>query len=118
MLDQRFQIINLWRPLVGPVRDAPIAFADFNTVDMDLDLVNSNLGYPDPEETITVRHNPAQMWYYIRDQMPGEVWMFKCYDSDVSKARLAPHSAFLDPRWDGSGFTRQSIEVRALVCYD
>lgn len=116
-LPRHYQIINLWRPLKGPVRDAPLAFADFRTVDKD-DLVPSDIGYPDPEETFTVRYNPAQEWYYIRDQLPEEVWMFKIFDSEQGKATYSPHSAFLDPRWEEKEPFRQSIEVRALVCYD
>jgi hypothetical protein len=98
------------------VHDTPLAFADFRTIDMGLDTVDAELIYPQLK-TIIFRHNPAQMWYYLRDQMPGEVWMFKCFESDVDKARFAPHTAFLNPL-DGIGLPRQSIELRALVCYE
>lgn len=116
-LPRHYQIINLWRPLKGPVHDAPLAFVDFRTVDED-DLAPSDIGYPDPEESFTVRHNLAQEWYYLRNQLPEEVWMFKIFDSEEGKAKYSPHSAFLDPIWEGKEPFRQSIEVRALVCYD
>ena len=116
-LPRHYQIINLWRPLKGPIHDSPLAFADFRTVNKD-DLVPSDLGYPDPEETFTLRYNPAQEWYYLRDQLPQEVWMFKIFDSEEGKATYAPHSGFLDPNWEWKEPFRQSIEVRALVCYD
>src|SRR5262249_17362495 len=45
LLKGRVQVINLWRPIRGPVRDAPLAMADGSTVAPD-DLVASDLIYP------------------------------------------------------------------------
>jgi hypothetical protein len=42
------QVINVWRPIRGPLRDAPLAMADGQTVEAG-DLVASDLIYPKPQ---------------------------------------------------------------------
>jgi len=42
----RSQIINIWRPIRGPLRDAPLAVCDAGTVSAD-DLIPSDLVYRD-----------------------------------------------------------------------
>lgn len=75
----RAQLINTWKPLRGPVRDMPLAFADARTLDTDKDLVRARLLYPtegefaQPEgETLTVKYNPAHKWYYLSEMGPDE----------------------------------------------
>ncbi|KAF8133758.1 hypothetical protein EV363DRAFT_1416121 [Boletus edulis] len=63
----------------------------------------------------SVKYNPGHKWYYLSDQTPDEVTLIKCFDSDVDKARLTPHSAFHDSTSPPDAPQRQSIEVRALV---
>ena len=59
LLRGRVQIVNLWRPIAGPVRDMPLAVCDTTTVAPD-DLVASDLIYPDRRgETYQVRFNHA-----------------------------------------------------------
>ena len=43
----RAQIINVWRPLRGPVYDTPLAFADYRSVSVESDLRPSELRYRD-----------------------------------------------------------------------
>ena len=116
LLRGRVQIINLWRPIVGPLWDSPLALCDARTVDFE-DLVASDLIFPDRVgETYAVTYNPAQRWYYVPAMTPDEALLIKCYDSaDDGRARFAPHTAFTDPAapWDAP--PRQSIELRTLV---
>lgn len=35
---KRFQIINVWRPILNTVYDYPLAMCEFNTVDVENDL--------------------------------------------------------------------------------
>ncbi len=66
LLRSRVQIINLWRPIVGPLWDSPLALCDARTVDF-RDLVASDLIFPDRVgETYAVAHNPAQQWFIFR----------------------------------------------------
>jgi hypothetical protein len=46
LLESRCQIINVWRPLRGPVRDAPLGLCDRRSV-ADEDLVVGRLLYKD-----------------------------------------------------------------------
>ena len=94
----------------------PLAVADSRSVDFDADLVATRLFFPDREGWIYhINYNPRHQWYYLADQTPEEVILFKCFDSDVDKTRLVPHSAFLDKTSPADAPQRQSIEVRALV---
>ena len=65
--------------------------------------------------TFSVRYNPEHRWYYLSNQAPDEVTLIKCYDSEEDRARLTPHSAFLDKSSPEGAPHRESIEVRCLV---
>jgi hypothetical protein len=112
----RVQVINLWRPIRGPVLDAPLAMADGRTVDPD-DLVASDLIYPNRKgEIYTVRYNPAHRWYYVPRMTADEALLLKCYDSATDgRTRFGPHTAFVDPTTPAGAAPRESIEVRTLV---
>ncbi|CAG9949519.1 unnamed protein product [Clonostachys rosea f. rosea IK726] len=43
---QRFQIINVWRPLFGPLEDYPLALGDCRTFDFDRDGEPTDLVFP------------------------------------------------------------------------
>ncbi|KDQ14348.1 hypothetical protein BOTBODRAFT_159566 [Botryobasidium botryosum FD-172 SS1] len=120
LLKGRVQIINVWRPLRGPVQDTPLAMADFRTVDPVSDVVATDLIYPERTgETYSVRHSPAQKWYWFSEQQTDEVILLKCYENEVVKGRalFTPHSAFINPEAPKDALPRWSIEVRALVFY-
>jgi hypothetical protein len=116
LLQGRVRVINLWRPIRGPVIDHPLAMADGSSLKPG-NLVATDLLYRDRAgETYSVTHDPAQRWYYLSQMQPDEVLLLKCYDSDESGVtRFSPHTAFADPRVYVSAPPRQSIELRALV---
>jgi hypothetical protein len=116
LLRGRVQVINLWRPIRGPLRDAPLALCDARSVAFS-DLVPSDLIYPNRVgETYAVSYRPAHRWYYFSKMRPDEVLLLKCYDSAADgRARFAPHSAFIDPTTPPDARPRESIELRALV---
>jgi hypothetical protein len=113
LLKSRVRIINVWRPLQGPVRAFPLAMADSRTVPVG-DLIGVEHRYPDRTgETAGVRSSEGQEWWYWSGMTPEERILLQCFDTQGTGARVA-HSAFVDPRSapeDG----RESIEVRALV---
>ncbi len=116
LLRGRVQVINLWRPIRGPLRDAPLAVCDSRTVAPD-DLVPADLVYRDRVgETYSVRYNPAHRWYYAPEMRPDEALLLKIADTktDIS-ARFMPHTAFTDPTTPADAFPRESIELRTLV---
>jgi len=116
LLKGRVQVINLWRPLVGPLLDAPLAVCDATTVAAG-DLVPSDLVYPHRVgETYSVTYNPAHRWYYVPRMRTDEALLIKCSDTAVNvPARFTPHSAFIDPTTPAGARPRESIEVRTLV---
>jgi hypothetical protein len=116
LLRGRVQVINLWRPIRGPLRDAPLAVCDAQSVEPD-DLVPSDLVYPHRVgETYSVTYRPSHRWFYFREMRSDEVLLLKCYDSQRDgRARFAPHSAFTDPTTPTDAPPRESIEIRTLV---
>ncbi|KAL2019170.1 hypothetical protein VTK56DRAFT_10042 [Thermocarpiscus australiensis] len=118
LLQKRFQIINVWRPIKTILKD-PLGVADANSVP-DSDLVPAALVYPQRTgETFEVKPNPAHRWYFKYAQRPDEVTLIKCYDSVTTPgvARRSPHSAFVNAAEEDKE-PRESIEVRTLVFYD
>jgi hypothetical protein len=116
LLRGRVQVINLWRPIRGPLQDAPLAVCDAHSVEPD-DLVPSDLVYHHRVgETYSVTHRPSHQWFYFRNMRADEVLLLKCYDSKTDgRARFAPHTAFTDPTTPPDAPPRESIELRALV---
>lgn len=117
-LKRRFAIINTWRPIRGPVEEAPLAVCDARTI-APKDLVATDLRYPDRTgEVYSLAFNPAQRWFYFPAMRREEVLFLKCYDSATDgRARFAPHSAFDDPAGPRLPIPRESIETRSLVFY-
>lgn len=118
LLRGRVQVINLWRPIRGPLRDSPLAVCDARSVRFD-DLVPSDLVYRHRVgETYQVVHNPAHRWFFVPDMQADEALLLKCFDSKTDgRARFAPHSAFIDPTAPIDAPPRESIEVRTLVLH-
>nr|WP_233285349.1 CmcJ/NvfI family oxidoreductase [Bradyrhizobium acaciae] len=112
----RVQVINLWRPIRGPLRDSPLAMADGTTVAPE-DLIASDLIYPNRSgETYSVKYNPNHRWFYIPEMTPDEAILLKCYDSATDgRTRFGPHTAFVDPTTPADAAPRESIELRTLV---
>lgn len=116
LLKGRVQIINLWRPIRGPLRDAPLAVCDARSVAPN-DLVPSDLVYRDRVgETYAVTYNPDHRWFYVPDMQPDEALLLKCFDSETDgRARFMPHTAFEDPTAPAGILPRESIELRTMV---
>ena len=116
LLRGRMQVVNLWRPIRGPLRDAPLAVCDARTVAKD-DLVRSDLVYRDRVgETYSVLFNPQHRWFYVPDMQPDEALLLKCYNSRTDgTARFAPHTAFEDPTAGPGILPRESIEIRTFL---
>jgi hypothetical protein len=118
LLQKRFSVINVWRPIRGPVQDSPLAVTDARSVAQH-DLVATDLVYPDRMgEIYYVKFNPEHKWFYAPAMRSDEVMLIKCYDSVADgRARFVPHSAFVDPTTPLGAAPRESIELRTLVFY-
>ncbi|KAK0184900.1 hypothetical protein F5146DRAFT_938253 [Armillaria mellea] len=121
LVKHRFQVLNLWRPIENPALDTPLGFIDSSTVDEKIDLFPMTLKFPGgPGETYAVKWNARHKWVYLRGMTPGEIVIFKCFDStkDEAKVTFNAHSSFVDPNTPEGSPLRQSIELRALVFYE
>jgi hypothetical protein len=102
----------VWRPIRGPLRDAPLAVCDATSVAF-ADFVPSDLVYRDRTgETYRVRYKPAHRWFYVPEMRVDEAILIKCYDSAEDKARFTAHSAVEDPTAPPDVLPRGIIELR------
>jgi len=119
LLNRRFAIVNVWRPIRGPLYDAPLAVCDAASV-ADGDLVGQDLIYRDRTgEIYGLTFNPAHRWYYAPAMQADEALLLKCFDSaQDGRARFMPHTSFADPNAPADMLPRESIELRTLVFFD
>ncbi|HKD69901.1 MAG TPA: CmcJ/NvfI family oxidoreductase [Candidatus Binataceae bacterium] len=118
LLKNRFAVINVWRPIRGPVEDMPLAVCDAGSI-APQDLVATDLVYPDRTgEVHSLAFNAAHRWYYFPHMQADELILLKCYDSaEDGRARFTAHGAFEDPTTPAGAPARESIEVRTLVFF-
>jgi len=118
LLKHRFGIVNVWRPIRGPVLDSPLALCDAQSFS-DEDLIPSDLVYAHVRgETSSVEFKPGHRWYYFSEQQPEEALLIRVHDSaDDGRARLSFHTSFENPIAPPGAPPRESIEVRALVFF-
>jgi hypothetical protein len=117
-LKKRFAIINVWRPIVGPLQQFPLALGDAASLAAD-DIIATDLIYPDRVgEIYSIAYNPAQRWFYFPQMSRDEVVLLKTYDSDPARARFSAHTAFADPSIPDPEILRESIEIRALLFWE
>ncbi len=121
---RRFAIVNVWRPIFGPVLTAPLALADARSVAPE-DLVAVDLVYPDRTgEIYHAAWSPHHRWVYYPRMACDEALLIKGHDSlagaslGVGRVPFALHSAFDDPTTPPGAAPRESIEVRALVLFE
>jgi hypothetical protein len=115
----RYAEYNVWRPIAGPVRMAPLALVDSSTI-APADLAVCDLVYTDRTGEIYIGvYNPAHHWNYFPRMERNEAILIKCYDSmKDGRARFSLHSAFIDPTSPPDAPPRESIEVRAFAFFE
>jgi hypothetical protein len=118
LLKHRFAIINLWRPIRGPVLESPLTLCDAQSL-AEENLIASDLKYPDRTgETYSVTYNPGQRYYYFPKMQADEVVLIRCFDSALDgAARFSAHTGFDDPTSPPDAPPRESLEVRTLVFF-
>ena len=115
----RFQIINLWRPLVNPVQNFPLVMCDTRTVGT-VDVVPTERRAPNHiGEILLATYNPAHRWYYFSNMTSDEVLVFKTFDSEnAGRTPGSIHTSIDVPGVSPDTPPRESIETRAFVFYD
>ena len=118
LLRHRFALINLWRPIRGPVEESPLAVCDAHSI-AQRDFVPTDLKYHDRTgEVYSLAFNPNHRWFYFPQMHKNEALLLKCYDSmEDGRARFSAHSAFDDPTSPPNAKPRESIEARTLVFF-
>ncbi len=116
---KRFAIVNVWRPIEGPLESAPLALADTQSVAHE-DFVATDLVYPERVGEIYYgAHRPSHRWFYFPKMERDEALLIKGYDSlEDGTARFTLHTSFQDPTAPEDRLPRHSIEVRALLIFD
>ena len=126
LIGHRAALINLWRPIIGPVQDRPLAICDARSAKLE-DFIPTEIQHflEDDLETphltgqiYSFRHNPDHRWYYVSDMQPDEVMLLKCYDSaDDGRACFTGHTGFNNPECPEEFTPRESIEARTVVIF-
>ncbi|CAN9409405.1 unnamed protein product [Alternaria alternata] len=72
----------VWRPLKGPNNDWPLALCDWTTIDQENDIrLNDGLRKDRIDENSLLHFNQSHKWYYIKNQMPSDLIVFRQADS-------------------------------------
>jgi hypothetical protein len=118
LLQRRFAIVQVWRPIRHPVETHPLAICDARSIDFE-DFVISERRYPDRiGQTYAITYNPRHRWYWLPRMRREEALVFKVYDSAKDgRARWSAHTAFDDPTSPGNARPRESIEIRTLAFF-
>jgi hypothetical protein len=127
LADRHFAFINLWRPIIGPVLDNPLAVCDARSVQQS-DFVVTQIRHFGEGDLKTPRHigeiysvayRPEHKWFYVSRMQPTEILLLKCFDSHTDgRARFMPHTGFKNPACPSEYVPRESIEVRTLAVFD
>jgi hypothetical protein len=118
LLQRRFAIVQVWRPIRLPVESFPLGICDARTLSTD-DLVISERRYPNRVgQTYAITYNPQHKWLWFPRMRREEAIVFKVYDSEKDgRARWTAHTAFDDPTSPPHARPRESIEIRTLAFF-
>jgi hypothetical protein len=118
LMKNRFAIVNLWRPVNGPVYNHPLAMCNARSVAAD-DLVAVKRQARDRTGEIQFcLYNPNHQWYYFPQMQMDEALVFKTYDSATDgRSRFTIHTSFVDPDAAPDAPVRESIETRCFAFF-
>ncbi|UKZ96366.1 uncharacterized protein TrAFT101_011162 [Trichoderma asperellum] len=117
VLKSRWQAINVWKPIKGPLDDWPLGLCDSRSVDFAKDTIAGDIVFDDfVTENLQIFPSPNFQWYYVPEQNTWEALMFKSADSDETAVPGCPHSGFHNPH-ARKGNLRESLDCRAFVFY-
>jgi hypothetical protein len=115
LLQSRYEVINVWRSIGGPVTESPLAVCDARSI-REEEIVPVEEGVK--HEVYLFNFSPGHQWFYFPGMEEDEALLIKCFDSlNDGRARLTAHSAFDDPTTPPNARPRESIEVRTLAFF-
>jgi hypothetical protein len=117
----RYALYNMWRAVSAPPQDFPLAVCDAESVTLGDEItvaaVTTERSGDIRHDTTGYLHNEAHRWYYYPDMTRDEVIVFKAHDTDPTRSRRVPHTAFTDPSAPSGIPTRASVEMRGLALF-
>ncbi len=118
LLSRRFAVVQVWRPITGPVESSPLALCDASTLAAD-DLIAAERRHPDRVgEIYQISHSPRHRWLYAPGMERDEALIFTVFDSATDgRARYCAHTSFELPDALADARPRESIEVRTLAFF-
>lgn len=126
LADHRAALINIWRPIVGPVQDHPLAICHARTTKLEdfiptaiQHFLEDNLDEPHlTGEIYSFKHSEDHRWFAVSDMQPDEVIFLKCFDTaDDGRAIFTGHTGFNNPACPAEFIPRESIELRTVVVF-
>ncbi|KAK3385798.1 hypothetical protein B0H63DRAFT_394144, partial [Podospora didyma] len=106
-------LLSVWRPLVRPLEDYPLAYCDWQTVDVARDYKPADLIFPHYiGEQYLVTHHPDHRWHFLSRQLSDEFTLLKCWDN---RQDGAAHTSFVNPNSPKDAKLRESVEFRCMV---
>jgi hypothetical protein len=116
---KRWAIIQVWRPIRGPVMVDPLGICDGRSIPHK-GFIRVERRYKDRTgEVYHIAHNPQHAWFWFPHMNRNEALVFKVFDSDAGKpSRFTAHSAFDDPSTPEGAPPRESIETRTFAFFD
>jgi hypothetical protein len=116
---RRWAIIQVWRPIRGPVLTDPLGICDGRSIPHKGFILLQRRYKDRTGEVYHIAHDPGHRWYYFPRMQRDEALVFKVFDSDASKpSRFTAHSAFDDPTSPPDAPARESIETRTFAFFD
>jgi hypothetical protein len=118
-MKKRFAIVQVWRPIRGPVLVDPLGICDGRSIPRE-GFIRVERRYPyRTGEVYHIAHNPSHRWFWFPRMTRDEALVFKVFDSDETKpSRFTAHSAFDDPGSPPDAAPRESIETRTFAFFD
>src|SRR5262249_38167573 len=118
LLQRRFAIIQVWRPIRHPVETYPLAMADAQTLSPQDMIVSERRAPGRIGQTYAIKYNPEHKWYWFPRMRRDEAYVFKVFDSmKDGRARWTAHTAFEDPTTPPHARPRESIEIRTMAFF-
>tara|TARA_B110000116_G_scaffold73092_1_gene63350 strand:+ start:484 stop:1314 length:831 start_codon:yes stop_codon:yes gene_type:complete len=118
LLTRRFNIINIWRSIAGPVQTTPLAVCDATTISQGQLITaerrtKDRVGY-----TQAMTYRSDNKWYYFSDMIRNEALLIKTYESNEDKyGGPSGHSAFKNTSAPSDALPRESIETRVFAFF-
>jgi hypothetical protein len=118
LLERRFAIVNLWRPIRHAAETSLLALCTAESAKAEDLIPTPRIAKDRIGELMLAHYDPSQQWVAFPAMAPDEALLLKTYDSAMDgRARFAIHTAFDNPNPPIAAKPRESIESRVLAFF-